>query len=358
MFTEQEIWRLLAKSIFNECNAAEEEVLQQLLQSRPELQQQYDLLLHTLKNHHTAKDENNDVKARQIIAKANSLSKQRQTSVIVKMKRSKAFWTAAAVLLIFCSVWLYETYNHPAKKIEKMALATKNGTRNHMVLPDGSTVWLNAGSKLYYVNNFRTGTREVRLEGEGYFDIMKDTAKPFIVHANNINIKVLGTAFNVRAYTEDKSVVTTLYRGLVNITKSDDNSFQPIMLYPNQKIILPKENILASDETVKTTTPVNALKKSIIIKQIDSAKIETKRIETAWMFNRLEFRGDDFTMLASKLEHWYDVKIIFEDENVKALSFNGSFEKETIQQAMHALQIANSFTYKIKNNEVFISSSR
>ncbi len=75
------------------------------------------------------------------------------------------------------------------------------------------------------------------------------------------------------------------------------------------------------------------------------------------IYNRLQFRGDSFTELAKKLERWYNITIYFEDDRVKELTFNGSLENETIDQAFHALQTANPFNFKIRNNEIFISSS-
>ena len=105
------------------------------------------------------------------------------------------------------------------QKAEKL-LSTK-GSRSRSLLPDGTTVWLNAGSKLYYENDFN-GTREVRLEGEAFFDVVKQTDRPFIVHTSGIDIKVLGTAFNVKSYPEDKTVETTLYRGLVQVFRQED----------------------------------------------------------------------------------------------------------------------------------------
>src|SRR5690606_8137812 len=96
-----------------------------------------------------------------------------------------------------------------------------------------------------------------------------------------------------------------------------------------------------------------------IIAPIDSTKKEEERFETAWLYSRLEFRGDSFEELAFKLERWYNVNIRFADENVKQLNFNGSFEKESVAEAFAALQTALPyFTYKIENNDITVKSSR
>jgi transmembrane sensor len=107
----------------------------------------------------------------------------------------------------------------------------------------------------------------------------------------------------------------------------------------------------------KPTTVIKAQPR-FTISHIDSTKKENERIETAWVYSRLEFRGDKFSALAQKLQRWYNVTINFTDDKVKELEFNGSFEKETVEQAFAALKVANSlFTYKIENHEIFVGSS-
>ena len=355
----------MARSIFGETSPEEAELLHTFLHGQPELQQQYELLLNTLASSSEAgiseaKKTEREESIRRIIKKAERAGKEKTGSRTVIFRRYIPLAAASIMLLIIGGWFFFSRDNGFAGGQEKTAPAvvTQNGARKQVVLPDGSKVWLNGGSKLFYNNDFNGAAREVTLEGEAFFDVVKNTSRPFIVHANNINIKVLGTAFNVKAYVEDEKVETTLYRGLVNITKSHDASFQPIMLYPNQKIIIPKEVLNDNLQNDNRTSASTTIKKSIVIQQIDSAKLEPQRIETAWMYNRLEFRGDDFKELAQKLERWYNVEITFEDESVKKLSFSGSFEKETVEQALQALSVANSFNYKISEHEIFISSSK
>jgi transmembrane sensor len=349
---------LMARNIFGEASAEEKEALQKYLSEDPAIQQQYSILLQTLQKKDQPVMQNGqlDKNVAKIIRKASLQSNKPQKSA---KKRPILYWmsAAAAVFLLCLGAWWFLSGNETiiTPPAQKPVLTAKNGNRNQMILPDGSKVWLNAGSELFYENDFKGNTREVRLKGEAFFDVKKNPDRPFIVHANNIDIKVLGTAFNVKAYQDDENVETTLYRGLVNVSKSDDNSFQPILLYPNQKLILPRA-IHSKIETVKVAAA--SVKNSIIIKQIDSTKAEPLRIETAWIYNRLEFRGDDFATLASKLERWYNVKINFGDTQVQKLNFNGSFEKETVEQALKALKTANSFNYKMNNNEILISSSK
>ena len=226
-------------------------------------------------------------------------------------------------------------------------------------MQDGTTVWLNAGSKLYYENDFAGTTREVRLIGEAFFDVIKRPEQPFIVHASGIDIKVLGTAFNVKSYPEDKNVETTLYRGLVNVLRHNAPAGTTIRLKPNEKLILPKQAaIIIPDLSEKLTTSAKEPPASFTITHIDSTKKENERFETAWLYSRLEFRGDNFEELALKMERWYNVTIVFTDDEVKKLNFNGSFEKETVEQAFKGLKAAVPFNYKINDHEISVGSSQ
>ncbi len=358
MLNEQEIWKLMARTIFGEANPEEKDRLHEHLKTDPALQHQFEILSNSLKPHKDEEqlgDLNTNAEILGIIEKADQKPKA------APVFRRYIPLAAASIILLVLAGWFFffRSSKNSILENDKPFVVAEKGARKHITLPDGTKVWLNGDSKLFYSTNFKGATREVKLVGEAFFDVVKNTKKPFIVHADNINIKVLGTAFNVKAYAGDSHVETTLYRGLVNITKVNDNAFQPIMLYPNQKIIVPNGPVAeeAVEEHSRTATN-STIKKSIVIQQIDSAITEAKRIETAWVYNRLEFRGDDFPDLANKLERWYNVKISFEDENVKQLSFNGSFEKENIQQALLALSTANYFNYKIKGNEIFISSKK
>lgn len=357
----------MAKALFGEATEAEKRWLDSQLQNDPSLQQQYDLLIQAFKTGQPTffihgQEETIDSEVLDIINKATVLENA-ETLVAAPKKMLKRFiyWAAAAaVIVLFAGAWWFSTKsNSPGPVPETPVLATENGARKSIVLPDSTKVWLNVGSRLYVVNQFKGATREVRLEGEAFFEVTKNPARPFIVHANNIDIKVLGTAFNVKAYQNDENTETTLYRGLINVTKNNEADFQPILLYPNQKLIVPRNTVAKAIQQEKTVAAGGDRPKNpIAIQLIDSTKLEEKRIETAWVHNRLEFRDEGFKALAEKLERWYGVRITFTDERVKRLNFNGSFEKEPIDEALKALATANPFTYKINNNEILISSAR
>jgi ferric-dicitrate binding protein FerR (iron transport regulator) len=143
---------------------------------------------------------------------------------------------------------------------------------------------------------------------------------------------------------------------MVNVTRHNANDATRIQLKPNEKLVLLKEAAIKAQIVSRELTAQKATPASFSIVNIDSTKKESERFETAWLYSRLEFRGENFEELARKLERWYNVTIMFTDEAVKQLSFNGSFEKETIEQAFTALKAASAFNYKFSDNEIFIGS--
>jgi transmembrane sensor len=365
METPERIWFLLSRSLSGDATEQDKEELNNLLQQQPELMQQYDML-HQLWSVNTPAHEEPAAgdKINRILqlAAAETGDKQAVSPVIRIHKWRKIYWAAAIVTALSISAWLLVEWNNKQHVRAANEVVAPKGSKTRTILPDGSTVWLNAGSRIVYAS-FNGPVREITLEGEAYFDVVSVTSetshqkKPFIVHAGTIDIKVLGTAFNVKSYPEEKTVETTLIRGLVQITRKDDNKGAPVYLHPNEKIVLP----VSSPDANVASTPVATTQNQPALQQIvhiDSTKKEDEHIETAWVYNRLEFRGDNFEQLALKLERWYNIKIYFEDDAARQLVFNGSLQNETVEQAFMALKAAALFNVSITNNEVFIKSMK
>lgn len=236
----------------------------------------------------------------------------------------------------------------------KMALSevsTKSGSRTKIKLPDGSSVWLNVSSKLEYDNqHFGEKLREVTLTGEAYFDVVKNKDKPFIIHANKINIKVTGTAFNVKAYPDEKNTETSLIRGSIEVTVKGRKG--KIMMKPNDKLIISNE--INENRITKGADSIVA-NSSLSMGHLTLAKDENTVEETAWVENKLVFDNETFDEVALKMERWYGVNITFADDKLKSQRLTGTFEKETVSEALRALQISTPiFKYKINHQNINI----
>jgi ferric-dicitrate binding protein FerR (iron transport regulator) len=231
---------------------------------------------------------------------------------------------------------------------------TANGSRTHLTLPDGTLVWLNAGSRLSYGKNFNTTTREVNLTGEAFFDVAHNTQKPFLIHTSRIDVQVLGTRFNVKSYPSDRTTEATLIRGSIEVLIRDR---------PSEKIILrPEEKLVVANDTgilhhlnpgrygvAGPTDPLIAIRKPTYEQKTGAI------IETSWVDNKLTFREETFGDLASKMQRWYGVTIQFADPALEQLQFTGSFKEETIEQALDALKYAARFSYQTEGNLIIIN---
>lgn len=338
---DSEIWALIARSLSSEATSAEEDQLQELLKNNPHLQQQYELMQRLWQNDCLTQEYNShiDENVNKILQQAN-FEEQKYPKHPFKLSSTQIIAVAAVVLGVVALLYIILSDFTPLKTpVYDHVLHTEKGTRSRHILPDGTVVWLNAGSQLQLNKNYNRTTREVNLTGEAFFDV-EHSSIPFIVQVYNLKLRVLGTSFNVKYYPNEKEVETTLVKGKLEVSR---NGTKKAVLKPNEKWVV--KGIDEGDERAK----------ELLIK-IERVDHPSKLKEIAWMYNRLEFRGEAFVELAEKLERWYNMNIHFNDQQVQKLSFNGSFEDETIDQALQALQQVAQFNYTIKNHDIYISS--
>lgn len=240
------------------------------------------------------------------------------------------------------------------KKTEVLVADTQiisgKGIRKNIILPDGTTVWLNAESKLSYDKAMvNRDQRVVMLSGEAFFDVKHDKAHPFIIKTEKISIKVLGTSFNVRAYENDNRTETTLIRGSVELSVNNRPN-EKIILKPSEKFILNEQN----DSVKEDPSIINGAK--MIIEYVAPVIVANKEYltETSWKENYLVFKNESMEELAPKLERWYNVKIIIKNSKIKNYRYSGAFSKETIDQALQAMQLTKHFNFKIQDHDIEI----
>jgi ferric-dicitrate binding protein FerR (iron transport regulator) len=264
--------------------------------------------------------------------------------------------SAAAALLIsfFLGYYLnhFSSFKH-AQVSETIynEIIVPFGAKSQVTLSDGSKVWLNAGSKLRYADNFFKSTREVYLEGEAFFDVTKINHKQFIVKTSNLNIKVYGTQFNVKAYSEENQIQTTLVKGSVAIEPVLEGNIKNIYyLKPNQTATYFKSSSIVStvngQETAVYREKNNPNDKIFIINKIDPKPVISWK-EKEWLFV-----GEELGQLAIKLERRYNVKISFEDESLKNYKFSGTLTDLTFEQVLMIIQLSAPILFHIDGNNV------
>lgn len=239
---------------------------------------------------------------------------------------------------------------------------TTAGQRRNITLNDGTEVWLNADSRLICSSDFDTGSeRAVSLSGEAYFKVAHNPSRPFIIHTEKLNVKVLGTELNIEAYPGERKEVAALIRGSIEVSLRADPK-REIILKPNEKITV-LNNALMSQNTlpVKKNNLGQKKNKFVVAPLSTDPLLDSGTVETAWMEGKLVFRDESFGNLAAQMERWYNVQIHFTNDSLKDYRFTGIFSTETISEALHALQLttpSDPFGYRIDGNDVFITQEK
>lgn len=258
--------------------------------------------------------------------------------------------TALLIAVVLGGIWSLRERKQPGKELVS-EISTRHGSRTMVTLPDGSVVFLNVSSKLTY-DYGKDDSRQVVLEGEAFFDVHKDEQRPFIIHTRKMDITVLGTTFNVRAYEEDKTVETSLIQGKVEVTIKGEVP-KKVILSPNQKIILFNET-QQQPQVISVPAQGNPDKESYRLEEVTVNPNDSLVAETAWKENCLVFNDERFADIALKMERWYDVQIIFEDKQVEDYRFTGTFINETVDQTLEALRFTSPFRYNIDKKKIII----
>ena len=364
--------QLLARKLSGEATAIELEELHQYLQTHQDDQYFAELLSIYWHNHQDKKDKKDEgLLADQQFQLILDLALEKTSVVPIFSKpRARVFsiWKISiAAMFIGAIVTSYfllvrkpvkaEVANTPPAFPKQNEVEAKAGARSHVLLPDGSQVWLNSASKLTYAESFNDSTREVKLEGEGYFDIVKDASRPFIVRTAGIDVRVLGTTFNLKSYPQESTVEAVLLRGMLEVTNTTNPNAPKVILRPHEKVVFNKQQKQISKTEDQETgaasfSLIPSKQKGVLT--IPKNIADSALLETSWVYNKLVFEGETFEESAMKMERWFGVTIEFKSEKVKKYKLGGSFSNQSIQQAMEALKLVAPFDYKIGKNKVEI----
>ncbi|MEZ5104092.1 MAG: DUF4974 domain-containing protein [Draconibacterium sp.] len=229
----------------------------------------------------------------------------------------------AAILFIPLAIgFFFSVQRNTFSNIEVQTISTPYASKTSFELPDGSVVYLNAGSSLTFPEKFTGKKRLVKLDGEAYFDIKK-SKQPFEVETSILIVNVLGTAFNVMAYKNSIPEVT-LERGKVVVRSKSDI----------QKTLKPGEQAII--DTLANSISVN--------------KVETE-LFTSWINNRLIFKNEPLGNIVQRLERWYNISIDIKDISLTNKRLNATIEYESISEVMELLQITLPIKFEYKKNE-------
>lgn len=237
-------------------------------------------------------------------------------------------WSVAAVAIVLLGLITVTAYWQGSRQIQSnfsdIVVEAPLGSKTKLTLPDGSTVWLNAGSKMVYSQGFGVSDRRLVFQGEGYFEVEKNDEMPFLVQTHDVNVTVVGTKFNFRNYPEDEEAVVELLEGKVAL---ENQLKEEVVRYlsPNEKMVLHK----ATGEMDITSTKVKEA--------------------TLWTENILLFDEDLLPDIVRELERSYHVQIEIENEDLKQTRFYGQFNQ--LEQNIYDVLDMLSETGKLKYHE-------
>ena len=262
--------------------------------------------------------------------------------------------SVAIMVLLYYNAHLFPGSTDTTKSIPQNTVVTQKGSKSKIQLPDGTDVWLNADSKISYDENFLGDVREITLTGEAYFDVVKDVYRPFIIHTRTIDIRVLGTAFNVKAYDTDATTETSLIRGSVEITLHNSPE-KKIILKPHEKLRVNNTSLEYITDSGESEIKPIADDMNIVVGKIHFQKKDSMALDALWTKNKLVFDAESLEQVMRKIERWYNVRVnVLVDENAKSTQYSGIFENETLPEVMEALKFTGNFSYSIDKDVVTI----
>lgn len=224
-----------------------------------------------------------------------------------------------------------EQQDAPSKpNVEWHTIKIPRGGEYILSLGDGTRVWLNSDTEIRYPVKFPAEKREVFLIGEAYFDVQQDIDKPFVVNTKGMDVKVLGTSFNVMAYPDEKSVHTTLVEGLVEVLSLEEEA---IRIYPGQQAILDKDGLYVNEVNTK--------------------------LFTSWKDGKFTFKSEPLESVTRKLARWYNVDFVFLDSSIKNRCFTGYVPRyENVRNVFEMLEYTSNVEFIIKGETIEVKEKK
>ncbi|NSL90894.1 DUF4974 domain-containing protein [Chitinophaga sp. Mgbs1] len=243
-----------------------------------------------------------------------------QQHTVIRQQGAKAVSTDTGTL-----TYTAQPVPGEAAAIAYNTLTTPRGKHFKIVLPDGTRVWLNAASSLHYPTVFSEGQRKVTLSGEAYFEVAADSRKPFVVSTTGQTIRVLGTAFNVKAYTDESYTRTTLVEGRISITPENSNS--PVLLSPGEQATWENNQL----QIIKTD-PQEA---------------------TSWITGLFYFSDTELSVVLHQLQRWYDIDVDY--ASLPPGRLYGQLPRNTpLPQLLRAIEKTSNIKFKLNNDRLSV----
>jgi ferric-dicitrate binding protein FerR (iron transport regulator) len=372
---KKEIEILISKYIENKCTVEEKHKILELLAKSVKEKSYEELLISQLNEFKEEQSEKHTVDFERIYNELLSEIQYRETrnsqnyQLQKRIKVRRLVLTGISVAAVFClAFFLGAVFNSshnkrisPEQPITSSYIEIKAplGARSEVRLNDSTEIMLNAGSSLKYRSDYNLNNRNLELEGEAYFKVAKNINLPLVVNAGNINIKATGTEFNVKAYSDEGIIETTLINGEVEISQEGNNDKEHVLvLKPNQKAIYAQRSDKLTLEKIKEIEPQAIRPPKINTSDLlVSQKTDVDQV-TAWTKNKLIIRSENLESICTKLQRKYNVTFVFGDEAIKKHRFSGVLLDETLQQVLDIIKLTAPVDYFLDRKTVILFSNK
>ncbi len=323
----------LARELSGEATAEEQKRIRQWVESSEEAREEYESFTDIWKERYFVQEDKPIINQDEVADKI-------WDETFEQRKKTAPKWTiplqviakVAAVLVLVFSLGYYG-YVHVASdsaalRVVTIEKKTLPGQKSMITLPDGSVVWLNAGSKITYTSDFGVHHRNLRLSGQAFFDVFKDKSKPFVVRCKDLEVEALGTSFDINAY-QQKQVKVSLLTGKVRVSPGKKKEEQHVLL-PGEYSIVDENNHV-----------------------VEKGKFDSG-LATAWKEGKLIFRDMTLDEMIPILELWYGVQIENKTRMKTQKHFNGTFERESLSNILENMGLSMGFESEKNGNKVIL----
>jgi ferric-dicitrate binding protein FerR (iron transport regulator) len=340
MTESDRFWLLVSRKLANEASRTHLAELEQMIAAHPDYKAKYEALCNYWQHTDRKKDVDVNAALQKTLHTLHAEEERLKKNPSRKIKLSSIWLGIAAgfMLLILIIISLRPSLFQPLhQQTDIVNKHNEKGMRSEILLSDGSVVWLNADSEIRYPEVFNAHSREIHLSGEAYFDIAPNPVRPFIIHLENNQIRVLGTSFNVKAYKEDDVVETAVVSGEVAFIRTGalatKDQKDTLLLTSNYKALYSKH----TGTLTKTSTDT--------------------RLDTAWKDGRLIFRSARFEEVGKILERTYGKEVIFSDKSIRACRLTATFQNNSLEEIMILISKTNEYNYEITEEQLKISGA-
>lgn len=235
----------------------------------------------------------------------------------------------AAIVLLTLTISIFSMYYFSFVNEEKKVFVVyaDKGQRSNLILPDGTKVWLNSGSRLEYNSTYSKKERKVKLIGEAFFEVSKDKRHRFLVKTELMDIEALGTAFNVQAYPDENEVTTSLVNGKVRIS----TPCKDVILLPNQQVCY-----------VKSTN------------SLSTNDLESAEYANAWIHGEFSFKKATLEEIAKELNRMYNMEFKFNSDEIKGLRFTGIIKNNSLTNVLEIISLTAPVTFEVKDDYIIL----